>query len=352
MRDNERTIMASLQREAERAPLMDAPPPEVVRRVKRRRTARAGLFAVSVGAVVGVVAAALVALSPLGDRRSFVGDDPTPSPSSADVTVLGSGVDPIAGPWTLRASFDQGRPTVLLDAENGSGGFSSGPMEEQIFGGYGAGGHMIAPDRYTFDVVGVVSAKAARVTLILVGGTEVEASALLPIPSRYFGDAQAYLIFGASVIPGPRHPGRTLTAYDEEGTVLDTQSLSGPDEPGGTSPEVDAVITQLREVRDVLSRSRGVEPFADFDLAKVKARLPEIPLNTSDSVVPGEVSVRVMDVRHAVLVTTAPEAPVMCLSIERDANPDGGWNFYYGLLDAPTFDACRGGWAPYTLPPT
>ena len=352
MRDNERAIMSSLQREAERAPLIGAPPPEVVRRVKRRRTARAGLFALSVGAVVGVVAAALVALSPLGDRRSFVGEDPTPSPSSGDVTVLGSGVDPIAGTWTLRASFDQGHPTVLLDAENAGGGFTSGPIEEQIFGGFGAGGHMIAPDRYTFDVVGVVSAKAARVSLTLVDETEVEASALLPIPSRYFGDAQAYLIFGNSVITGPQHPGRTLTAYDGEGEVLDTQSLSGPDEPAGTTPEVDAVITQLREVRDVLSRSRGVEPFADFDLTKVRAKLPKIPLNTSDSVVPGEVSVRIMDVRHAVLVATAPEAPVMCLAVERDASPDGGWNFYYGLEDAQTYDACRGGWDPFQLPPT
>ena len=352
MRDNERTIVASLQREAERAPVTDAPPPEVVRRVRRRRTARAGLFAISVGAVVGVVVVALFALSPLGDRPSFVGDDPTPSPSSADVTVLGSGVDPIAGRWTLRASFDQGVPTLLLDGENAGGGFGSGPIQEQIFGGYGAGSNMIAPNRYAFDVVGVVSAKAARVTLTLVDGTEVEASALVPVPSRYFGDAQAFLILGETVIPDSRHPGRTLTAYDDEGEVLDTQSLSGSDEPGGTSPEVDAVITPLREIRDVLSRGRGVAPFADFDLAKVKARLPEILLNTSDSVVLGEVSVRIMDVRHVVLVATAPEAPVMCLSLEREANPDGGWNFSYGLLDATNFDACRGGWDPYTLPPT
>lgn len=352
MRDDERAIVASLQREAERAPLMDAPPPEVVRRVKRRRTARAGLFAIPVGAVVGVAAAALIALSPLGDRRSFVGGDPTPSPSSADVTVLASGVDPIAGRWTLRASFDQGVPTLLLDGENAGGGFGSGPIEERIFGGYGAGSHMIAPDRYAFDVNGVVSAKAARVTLTLVDGTEVEASALVPIPSRYFGDAQAFLIFGETVIPDSRHPARTLTAYDADGEVLDTQSISGSDEPGGTSPEVDGVITQLREVRDVLSRSRGVEPLADLDLAKVKARLPEIALNTSDSVVSREVSVRIVDVRHAVLVATAPEAPVMCISIERDANPDGGWNFAYGLQDATTFDACHGGWAPYLLPPT
>jgi hypothetical protein len=98
--------------------------------------------------------------------------------------------------------------------------------------------------------------------------------------------------------------------------------------------------------------SRGVEPSVDFDLTRVEAKLPEIPLNTSDSAVPGEVSVRIMEVRHAVLVATAPEAPVRCLSIERDDNPDGGWNFSYGLLDATTFDACSGGWAPYMLPPT
>jgi hypothetical protein len=357
MRDNERTIMASLQREAERAPLMDAPPFEVVRRVKRRRTVRAAAFVVSIGIVVGISAFALLQLSPLADERSTVGNGPSPSSppehtgDARDVTVLASGTDPIVGEWALQVHFDdQGNSILGLYTETGGGGSGSAPIRDQVFGGLGAGATMIGPNEYSFDVEGVVSARAARVTLTLVDGTELEA-ALFRIPARYFGEAQAYVIFGDRVVSDSRHPGLTLTAYDEEGTVLDTQSLSGSDEPGGTSPEVDAVITKLREVRDVLSRSRGVEPFADFDLTKVEARLPEIPLNTSDSVVPEEVSVRIMDVRHAVLVATAPEAPAMCLSIERDLNPDGGWNFYYGLLDASTFDACRGGWAPYQLPP-
>jgi hypothetical protein len=358
MRDNERTIMASLQREAERAPLIDAPPPDVVRRVKRRRTARAAAFVVSIGIVVGISAFALLQLSPLADERSTVGNGPSPSSSpehtgdARDVTVLASGTDPIVGKWTLQVHIDdQGNSILQLDDETGGGGMGSAPIRDQVFGGLSAGGSMIGPDSYSFEVDGVVSARAARVTLALVDGTELEA-ALFRIPARYFGDAKAFVIFGDRALTDHRHPGGTLTAYDEDGAVLDVQSLSGPDEPAGTSPGVDAVITQLREVRDVLSRSRGVEPFADFDLTKVEARLPEIPLNTSDSVVPEEVSVRIMDVRHAVLVATAPEAPIMCLSIERDLNPDGGWNFYYGLLDASTFDACRGGWAPYQLPPT
>jgi hypothetical protein len=358
MRDDERTIVASLQREAERAPLMDAPPSDVVRRVKHRRTARAAAFVVSIGIVVGTSAFALLQLSPLADERSPVGNGPSPSSSpehtgdARDVTVLASGTDPIVGEWTLQVHIDdQGNSILGLYTETGGGGAGSAPIRDQVFGGLGAGASMIEPDGYSFDVEGVVSARAARVTLTLVDGTELEAS-LFRIPARYFGEAQAYVIFGDRVVSGPWHPGRTLTAYDEEGEVLDTQSLRGPDEPAGTSPEVDAVITQLREVRDVLSRSRGVEPFADFDLTGVEAKLPEIPLNTSDSAVPGEVSVRIMDVRHAVLVATALEAPVMCLSMERDDNPDGGWNFYYGLLDATTFDACSGGWAPYMLPPT
>jgi hypothetical protein len=358
MRDDERTIVASLQREAERAPLMDPLPLEVVRRVKRRRAARGAAFVISIGIVVGTSAFALLQLSPLADERSTVGGDPSPSSPPEhtgdvrDVTVLASGTDPIVGGWTLQVHFDdQGNSILGLYTETGGGGSGSAPIRDQVFGGLSAGASMIGPDEYSFDVEGVVSAAAARVTLTLVDGTELEAS-LFRMPARYFGEAQAYVIFGDRVVSDSRHPGQTLTAYDEEGTVLDIQSLNESDEPGGTSPEVDAVITQLREVRDVLSRSRGVEPLADFRLAELEARLPEIPMNSSDRVVPGEVSVRIMDARHAVLVATAPDAPVMCISIERDANPDGGWNFYYGLLDASTYDACQGGWAPYMLPPT
>jgi hypothetical protein len=350
MRDDERTIMASLQREADRAPLMDAPPHDVVRRVKRRRTARAAVFVVSIGTFVGIAAFALFQLSPLDDHPSSPADGPSistavePPGVARDRTVLASGTDPIAGDWILQVHVDGRGDSILgLYTETGGGDSGSAPIRDQVFGGLGAAVTMIGPDRYSFDVEGVVSARVARVALTLVDGTELEAS-LFRIPDRYFGEAQAYVIFGDRIVSA-QHPGQALTAYDEEGAVLDIQSLSESDEPGGTSPEVDAVITQLREVRDVLSRSRGVEPFADFDLAKVEARLPEIPLNTSDSLVPGEVSVRIMDVRHAVLVATAPDAAVMCLSIERDANPDGGWNFYYGLLNVSAFDTCRGGWA-------
>ena len=351
MRDNEQTIIASLQREAERAPLMDAPPPEVVRRVKRRRAARAGLFAVSVGAVVGVAAAALVALSPLANRGASVGGDPsTPPATIGDVTRVASATDPIVGSWTAEVYFDNGQPSLRILGEYGGGGFSSAPIRDNIFGGLGAGSNMLGPNRYAFDVQGVVSAKAARVTLTLVDGTELEAS-LFAIPPAYFGDAKVYLIFGDRVLSDHRHPGSTLTAYDADGSVIDTFDLTGSDEPGGTSPEVDGVIAQLRQVRDAITRADPLDPFADFDLATLEGRLPEIPLNTSVSVVSGEVSVRVTDARHAVLVATASEAPVMCIAVERSELRNGGWNYAYGLADAQTNDTCRGGWGQYLLPP-
>ena len=269
--------MASLQREAERAPLMHAPSPEVIRRVKRRRAARAGLFAVSVGAVIGVAAAALVALSPLANRGDSVGGDPSmPPAATGDVTRVASGTDPIVGSWIAEVYFDSGQPGLRLLAEYGGGGFESAPIRDNIFGGLGAGTNMMGPNSYAFDVQGVVSAKAARVTLTLVDGTELEAS-LFAIPPRYFGDAKVYLIFGDRLLSDHRHPGSTLTAYDADGSVIDTAALTGSDEPGGTSPEVDGVIAQLRQVRDAIARADRLDPFTAFDLATLEERHRRFP---------------------------------------------------------------------------
>jgi hypothetical protein len=232
MRDDERTIVASLDREAERAPLMDAPPPEVVHRVKRRRTARASAFVVLVGTVVGIAAFAAFQLTPLAEQPSSPADGPSistplePPGVARDRTVLASGSDPIVGDWILQVHVDGRGDSILgLYTETGGGGSGSASIRDQVFGGLSAAATMLGPNEYSFDVEGVVSARAARVTLTLVDGTELEAS-LFRIPARYFGEAQVFVIFGDRIITGPLHPGRTLTAYDEEGMVLDTQSLS------------------------------------------------------------------------------------------------------------------------------
>ena len=41
----------------------------------------------------------------------------------------------------------------------------------------------------------------------------------------------------------------------------------------------------------------------------------------------------------------------MCIAVERSELRNGGWNYAYGLEDAQTYDACRGEWGQYLLPP-
>jgi hypothetical protein len=357
MKEDERQIVLALDREAERAPIPARIPPDVARRVTRQRAWRAVVLAASLMLTIGVVVLVLVQLAPLGaDQRVRLNghtNGPEHTDSVRDLTTLATGVDPIIGRWSLVAYMDDLDNSILELAsdEGGGGGAGFGRLGDHVFGGISWGTSWIDEDQYSFDVVGLVSPSVSLVTLTLDDGTVLE-SILFPVPDRYFGEAKAFLVLGDRVLPDHRPLKGALTAYDAQGSLVDIENINGPDEPGGTSPETDAIITQLREVRDAIVRlDSGPDPFARFRLEQLQGFVPETPLNTEPAVVPDEVSVRVTDPSHLVVVAQVTEGPVFCIALERDRNPDGGWNYYYGLQDAAEYRDCDGGWDPYTLPP-
>lgn len=274
--------------------------------------------------------------------------DPATVPGGVvvDREVIGEGTHPTAGPWQLRVSLiDPGRdlplePSLgLRFAEHGGGNGTLQPLEGAIFRGWGSGLTNEEGVEIPLELYGPVSKLATRVIFEPNGSDEATEAMLFPIPSRFIGQAQAFLV----LVDGYDRPAvkGELIAYGVDGRELDRVTVGVDREPGGVTPEIDAVIQDLEAVRDALPSEPGFDAL-DLDALAAEAGV-DVTLGSHPTT--GTVSIVVEDDQHAVLLAELPDGQILCIGAQQ------AWSFRYGIGAATTYEGCGGGWNGYQIPP-
>lgn len=261
-----------------------------------------------------------------------------------DSAVIGEGTHPTAGDWEMEVSLiDPGGGLPLepnlgfsFDDHGGSNGTLQ-PLEGAIFRGWGSG--WTNEEDIPLELQGPVSKVATSVVFEPKGSDETIDAFLFPIPNRFIGQAQAFLVLidasDRRVVKGE------LIAYGADGQELDRVTVGDDREPGGVTPEIDAVIQDIRAVRDALPSEPG---FGALDLDTL-AEEAGVDVTLGSDPTAGTVSIVVEDDQHVVLLAELPDGQILCIGAER------AWSFRYGIGVATTYQGCAGGWDGYTLPP-
>jgi hypothetical protein len=291
--------------------------------------------------VVGSVEGAVQSASVVGYAANGtpVGD---PGIETGPAEPVAEGTDPLAGEWTvLVAPTTSGANLDVEDASGSGGGGSITPVGDGVFGGWQSGGDPM-------HIAGIVPSDVARVDVILDDGTTIPAT-VFALPDRFVGPANVFLAFASNGNLGNDGDLQAeLVAYDANDTEVGRRSTS-PGEPPGPTAAIDAAWTLLRSARDELRPYGSQHPFDDRLVATMNdagASAIEYLADTDATNVQaqvGRVTVRIADRHHLVIVSRAETGEVYCVGIEISAN--GGGNFRYGTLNAPTYDDCSGGWS-------
>ncbi len=261
---------------------------------------------------------------------------PTDLPT-APPTELATGVDPIGGPWTLAIihSTDGDGLSFEFEEHGGGSGCCLQPLGDGDLrlDGWGTTGG--APS----NITAFVSTRVARVEVAMDTGETFEGR-LFPMPEKYFGPAQVVLVFVPEKVPIQGY----VVAYDAQGNELAREQVGDLPEPSGPTPEIDMVWQSLYEARDATGRYAAAYDgsLAGFDARAAASVEPRVAWNDSSTSVPNEVSIRGLAANQLVLASVTPGGDAYCIGVYIDENGGGGYR--YGMVDAPTYDDCRGGW--------
>jgi hypothetical protein len=259
--------------------------------------------------------------------------------TTAPPEIIASGTEPGVGDWTLSITHDtMGDGLTFASDDGGSGSccFSDKTFDEILqLDGYSTGG--------TSVITAFAAPQVARVTGQF-SGSRFDGQ-LFPMPPKYLGPAQIVVVF----VPEGISLNGVLIASDEDGNVLAMVAVDDgpPQEPSGPTPAIDEVFQDLYAARDATAKYFTQEgAFDGIDLTSLGKLAPSVTFDRSATAVAHEVSVRVSSQNELAVVSTTETGEVYCIGVQIDAG--GGGNFYYGQVDAPDFDSCRGSWG---LPP-
>jgi hypothetical protein len=206
-----------------------------------------------------------------------------------------------------------------------------------VFGGWSSSN--AGEDRQVGVVLATVTPAAARADLVFDGGDIVE-GALFSIPDRYVGPAQGLVIFVPPDLVREIDAAH-LVAYDAQDAQLADEPMSMT-EPGGPTPEIDAVWDRLRNAREELARYGAKQAFDDLRIVATIDSPIDYILDPGGLPDPGTVAVRDVTDHRLVLVARATTGETYCIGIEIDAG--GGGNYRYGMQNARTYEDCSDGW--------
>ena len=161
---------------------------------------------------------------------------------------------------------------------------------------------------------------------------------LFPMPTKYFGPARIAIVFVPEGVPLDG----SLIASNEDGDVLAMVSVHGgpPEEPSGPTPATDEVFQDLYAARDAAQKYFGQQgTFDGLDRASLSELAPSVVFDRSTTAEPHVVSVRVSSPNELAVVSTTEDGALYCIGVQVET---GAGNFFYGQVDAPDFDSCRG----------
>ena len=305
--------------------------------------------------------------SPTGDRVSTLLFDANgrqlneAPPILEGNDAIATGTDPLGGPWTLtlERTADGIGLAFGFDQHGGGSGCCLSPLDgdDLRIDGYGSGG--TEPS----DITAVGSDALASVVFEAADGTRVDGG-VYDMPRNDEGIPKVALV----LVPAELGVDGTLIGYDANGTEIGREELAElRGEPGGPDAEVDAVWNLLRAARDAIvtyaddhgrgslddvSRDALLETFPDIEWVASGAGKPVPHAVAIRGVMPagGDEATGLSGWTVVLVSATSAEAPgtigqVFCIGVNVDDG--GGGNFRYGLQDAATYEACRGGWDPY-----
>jgi hypothetical protein len=187
------------------------------------------------------------------------------------------------------------------------------------------------------SVVGLASERTDRVELQLRDGRTVVAE-VHPIPDRFVGPAHVFQVLVQSDVELDGY----VVALDASGAILQRQPIGLSQESPGPTQEIDDLWVALRRSRDAVEMFY-FEPLSFIGIDNALT-VPGVTFNTSETAVPGEISIRHVTAKELVLVGTTTSGQVYCLGVSHGPTNHSGFSYTFGGLDAQTYDECRGGW--------
>lgn len=354
--DLERHLRDLLAAKAEEVRTFPVAPPKVLHRAGRgevRTVATAGI--VGLFLIIGLFAAAQ-AVFDHGGKQTLGGNGsavvlPTDGPNPGQTSLLLASGENGGEPWTLRVTNDPGSG-LGLDFEYerlGGGGAGLAPMGGgRTFQGYGGSTSPYYPNHdptqapLPKEIAGEVIADATRVELQLERGPLLRAT-LYPLPEELVGPAKAFLLF----VPGDTLlEAGNLVAYDASGneigrTYFDVSPVSlYPKVIEESAPDAVNVMKELQLAGAVAGRYFDTHgSFSGLDPETAMAISPEIQYNTSSTVIPGEVSLRVSGPQRLVLASATSTGEIYSACFTSGPNVST-----YGRNDTSDSFACTNGW--------